>query len=78
MPFISIRARLFEFISDAAAWSATQQIPVEYRYIDIRHATEIAPSIDYAYDAYFLECALQTRSPLTNARPEDEGCGPNY
>jgi predicted nucleic acid-binding protein len=48
-----------------AAWSATQQIPVEYRIIDIRHALEIAAQHRiYAYDAYFLECALQTRSPL--------------
>ena len=48
-----------------AAWSATQQIPVEYRTIDIRHALEIAAQHRiYAYDAYFLVCALQTRSPL--------------
>lgn len=47
------------------AWSATQQIPVECRTVDIGRALKIASQYRiYAYDAYFLECALQTRSPL--------------
>lgn len=33
--------------------------------VDIGHALEIAAQHRiYAYDAYFLECAIQTRSPL--------------
>ena len=46
-------------------WDATQKIPVDLRSIDIRKALEIASQFDiYAYDAYFLTCALSLRSPL--------------
>lgn len=48
-----------------AAWISTQQIPIENRPIDIRKALEIAIHHRiFAYDAYFLECALETRAPL--------------
>ena len=48
-----------------AAWDATQQIPVECRMVDIRRALALAAQHRiYAYDAYFLECALHSRSPL--------------
>ncbi len=46
-------------------WDVTQQIPVELRSIDIREALKIASQFNiYAYDAYFLECAISLRSPL--------------
>ena len=48
-----------------AAWDAVQRIPVELRRIDIREALSIAGRFNiYAYDAYFLECAIGTRCPL--------------
>ena len=46
-------------------WDATQKIPVGLRGIDIREALTIASKFNiYAYDAYFLTCALSLRSPL--------------
>jgi predicted nucleic acid-binding protein len=48
-----------------SAWDLVQQIPVELRRTDIREALSIAADNQiYAYDAYFLECALHLRSPL--------------
>ena len=47
------------------AWDMIQQIPVDLRRIEIRAALNIATQYNiYAYDAYFLECALNLRSPL--------------
>jgi predicted nucleic acid-binding protein len=47
------------------AWDMVQTIPVDLRRIDIRAALNIATQHNiYAYDAYFLECALNLRSPL--------------
>jgi predicted nucleic acid-binding protein len=48
-----------------AAWDALQRIPVELLRVDIRAALEIAARFDiYAYDGYFLECALSERLSL--------------
>jgi predicted nucleic acid-binding protein len=48
-----------------AAWEATQRIPVESRPVDIMRALALATEQRiFAYDAYFLECALQARAPL--------------
>lgn len=48
-----------------SAYREVQKVPVELRSIDIRNALEIAGHHKiYAYDAYFLECALATRCPL--------------
>lgn len=48
-----------------SAWKAVQLIPVELKTIDISSSLAIAQRFDiYAYDAYFLECALSTRGPL--------------
>ena len=42
-----------------------QQIPVDLRRIEVRAALDIATQYNiYAYDAYFLQCALNLRSPL--------------
>jgi len=47
------------------AWDAIQEIPVDLRRINIVAALKIAMQHNtYAYDAYFLECALNQRSPL--------------
>jgi len=49
----------------ASAWDAAQAIPIEVRHIDIGSALGIACRFGiYAYDAYFLECALSLRLPL--------------
>jgi predicted nucleic acid-binding protein len=48
-----------------SAWEVVQQIPVDLRHTDIRSALNIAIKFNiYAYDAYFLECADNLRSPL--------------
>ncbi|ODS34429.1 MAG: PIN domain protein [Candidatus Scalindua rubra] len=48
-----------------SAWDAVQTIPVEFFRVDIRAALELAARCNiYAYDAYFLECAICLRCPL--------------
>ncbi len=48
-----------------SAWSATQKIPVDLRTVDIAKALEISSNFHiYAYDAYFLVCALSLHAPL--------------
>ena len=48
-----------------SAWEMIQRIPVDLRRIDVGAALKIAIRLNiYAYDAYFLECALNLRSPL--------------
>ncbi len=48
-----------------SVWDATQQIPVDLRSVDIREALKIALQFNiYAYDAYFLICAISLHSPL--------------
>ena len=48
-----------------AAWEATRQIPVEGRPVEIRRALSLAAQHKiFAYDAYFIECALHNRCPL--------------
>lgn len=48
-----------------ASWDIIQQIPVELRRVDFKAALEIAARFNiYAYDPYFLECAVSLRSPL--------------
>ena len=46
-------------------WEVVQQIPVDLRNSDIKTALSIAVKYNiYAYDAYFLGCADNLRSPL--------------
>ena len=48
-----------------SAWEIVQQIPVDLRHTDIKSALSIAIKFNlYAYDAYFLECAENLRSPM--------------
>ena len=49
----------------ASALEVVQQIPVDLRHTDIKSALRMAIKFNiYAYDAYFLECAENLRSPL--------------
>lgn len=58
------RKRLpFDQIVDV--WNIISKIPVELIGVDIPAALTIAGQFEiYAYDAYFLQCALQLRCPL--------------
>jgi len=48
-----------------STWQAVCRIPVELIRIDIREALVLASEHGiYAYDAYFLVCAMQLGSPL--------------
>ncbi len=48
-----------------AAWDAVRTIPVALQNFDIEAALGLAVRFGiYAYDAYFLECALRLRLPL--------------
>ena len=48
-----------------SSWKIVQHIPVDLRRINIKSALKIAIEFNiYAYDAYFLECADNLRSPL--------------
>ena len=60
-----MRKRILEPDEIESAWTMTQAIPVELCALDIREALRIASRLKiYAYDAYFIECALRSRSPL--------------
>ena len=49
----------------AAAWDAAASVPVELASIDTRAALLLAGHFRiYAYDAYFLQCSLETKCPL--------------
>jgi len=56
------------------AWDMVQHIPVDLRRIDIGAALSIATQYNiYAYDAYFLECARNLRSPLLTLDQQMKG-----
>jgi predicted nucleic acid-binding protein len=47
------------------AWQAYGQIPLRLLDVDMEQALRVAAQYDiYAYDAYFIVCALQHKSPL--------------
>jgi predicted nucleic acid-binding protein len=49
----------------AAAWDTVMSISVELVAVDLREAMLLAAKLKtYAYDAYFLQCSLETRCPL--------------
>lgn len=49
----------------AAVWDLIATVPVELLDLDIREALVLAARCGcYAYDAYYLQCALETRCPL--------------
>ena len=56
------------------AWDMVQYIPVDLRRIDIGAVLNIATQYNiYAYDAYFLECARNLRSPLLTLDQQMKG-----
>jgi len=60
-----IKRRRLESDDLLSVWYATQQIPVDLRSVNIPEALKIASQFNiYAYDAYFLECAISLHSPL--------------
>ncbi|MFH0976384.1 MAG: type II toxin-antitoxin system VapC family toxin [Spirochaetota bacterium] len=60
-----MRKRILNADNLTKVWDIVQKIPVELRSIDIRASIEKASRLNiYAYDAYFIECALNLRSPL--------------
>ena len=49
----------------AAVWDETTRIPVELKSIDVRSALLLAGHFRiYAYDAYFLQCSIDSKAPL--------------
>jgi predicted nucleic acid-binding protein len=49
----------------AGAWEAAAAVAVELFPVDVRAALLLAGKLGiYAYDAYFLQCAIETRCPL--------------
>ncbi|MGL4944499.1 MAG: type II toxin-antitoxin system VapC family toxin [Thermoguttaceae bacterium] len=47
------------------AWDVFQMIPLRYVDVDMKNVIALAAQYNiYAYDAYFLDCALQCQSPL--------------
>ena len=49
------------------AWTAAQRIPVRLVSVDIAAALSLALAHGiYAYDAYYLQCALSNRRPLVS------------
>ena len=60
-----VRRKLLTEAQLAAAWDAAAAVPVELASVDARASLLLAGRFRiYAYDAYFLQCALETKSPL--------------
>ena len=48
-----------------SAYEAVSRIPVRLVSVDIQQALRLALEFNiYAYDAYFIQCAIQLSSPL--------------
>jgi predicted nucleic acid-binding protein len=57
--------RLLDTEQVTAAWEAARAVPVELREVDFPSALNLAGRFSiYAYDAYYLECALRHSAPL--------------
>ena len=60
-----VRRKVVSEMQLAAAWDAAAAVPVELATIDTRSALLLAGHFRiYAYDAYFLQCALDAKCPL--------------
>jgi predicted nucleic acid-binding protein len=60
-----VRRKLLTEAQLAAAWDAAAAVPVALAPVDARASLLLAGRFRiYAYDAYFLQCALETKSPL--------------
>ena len=60
-----LKKRVLQTQEMEAAWDAVQRIPVELRGVNVPSALGIAARLSlYAYDAYFLDCAVRHGAPL--------------
>ncbi|MBN1675221.1 MAG: type II toxin-antitoxin system VapC family toxin [Kiritimatiellae bacterium] len=60
-----MRRKLLTESQLGSVWDSAMAIPVELASIDTRAAVLLAGRFQiYAYDAYFLQCAIETKSPL--------------
>lgn len=60
-----VKRRSLDASEALACWDTLRQIPVKLTPIDLRAALAIAAEYRvYAYDTYFLECAIKLRAPL--------------
>ncbi len=60
-----LKRKRMELAEAKAAYDAFEKIPLRYVHVDIGRALEIAKKVDcYAYDAYFLQCAMDIGAPV--------------
>jgi predicted nucleic acid-binding protein len=60
-----VRRKLLTQTQLGAAWDAAAAVPVELVPVNARASLLLAGHFRiYAYDAYFLQCALDTKAPL--------------
>ncbi len=60
-----VRRKVVTELQLPAAWDAVAAVPVELAAVDTRASLLLAGRFKiYAYDAYFLQCSLETRCPL--------------
>ena len=60
-----LRRKVLTVAQFPAVWDAVQAIPVELLPVDVRASLDLAAQFGlYAYDAYFLQCAVSERCPL--------------
>jgi predicted nucleic acid-binding protein len=60
-----VRRKVLVATQLGAAWDAAAAIPVELAAVDARASLILAGHFRiYAYDAYFLQCSLESRCPL--------------
>jgi predicted nucleic acid-binding protein len=66
-----VRRKMLKVDEVASVWDAIGAVPVELAPVDVRAATVLAAEHGiYAYDAYFLQCAIEGRCSLLTL---DEG-----
>ena len=60
-----VRRKVLAATQLGAAWDAAAAIPVELATVDARASLLLAGHFRiYAYDAYFLQCSLESKCPL--------------
>ena len=60
-----VRRKVMKESQLAAAWDAAVAVPVELASVDARASLLLAGHFRiHAYDAYFLQCSLETNAPL--------------
>jgi len=60
-----VKRRRIDQAGTLRGWRLFQSIPLRYLEVDIGSALSLAVQANiYAYDAYFLECAIRQGAPL--------------